>query len=179
MNKPQTQPDTNAKQVFRELVTINGKKYEEEVGVRWTLADFMRQPAKALGHHLGVERLVAVRAEHRREKCRLDLAEHQVRIGHDREVRAPRVHHRHRRREIPRELAFDLCVCLPRVRHDERRIDGPQRGRNNGSACRGQVGKRRSTRRRAHTRAEPARNTTPSPQRRADAAAWSLPWRPA
>jgi xanthine dehydrogenase iron-sulfur cluster and FAD-binding subunit A len=36
-------------------VTINGKKYEEEVEVRWTLADFMRQQLGLTGTHLGCE----------------------------------------------------------------------------------------------------------------------------
>src|SRR6478609_10919087 len=36
-------------------VTINGKRYEEEVEVRWTLADFMRQQLGLTGTHLGCE----------------------------------------------------------------------------------------------------------------------------
>ena len=36
-------------------VTINGKAYEEEVEVRFTLADFMRQQLGLTGTHLGCE----------------------------------------------------------------------------------------------------------------------------
>ena len=36
-------------------VTINGKKYQEEVEVRYTLADFMRQQLGLTGTHLGCE----------------------------------------------------------------------------------------------------------------------------
>ena len=36
-------------------VTINGKRYEEEVEVRFTLADFMRQQLGLTGTHLGCE----------------------------------------------------------------------------------------------------------------------------
>src|SRR5436305_15173047 len=36
-------------------VTINGKDYEEEVEVRWTLADFIRQQLGLTGTHLGCE----------------------------------------------------------------------------------------------------------------------------
>src|SRR5579884_3257056 len=36
-------------------VTINGKRYEEEVEVRYTLADFMRQQLGLTGTHLGCE----------------------------------------------------------------------------------------------------------------------------
>src|SRR5258706_7961540 len=36
-------------------VTINGKKYQEEVEVRYTLADFMRQQLALTGTHLGCE----------------------------------------------------------------------------------------------------------------------------
>jgi len=36
-------------------VTINGKTYEEEVEVRFTLADFMRQQLGLTGTHLGCE----------------------------------------------------------------------------------------------------------------------------
>jgi carbon-monoxide dehydrogenase small subunit len=36
-------------------VTINGKHYEEEVEVRFTLADFMRQQLGLTGTHLGCE----------------------------------------------------------------------------------------------------------------------------
>ena len=36
-------------------VTINGKSYEEEVEVRFTLADFMRQQLGVTGTHLGCE----------------------------------------------------------------------------------------------------------------------------
>ena len=36
-------------------LTINGKRYEEEVEVRFTLADFMRQQLGLTGTHLGCE----------------------------------------------------------------------------------------------------------------------------
>ena len=36
-------------------VTINGKNYQEEVEVRYTLADFMRQQLGLTGTHLGCE----------------------------------------------------------------------------------------------------------------------------
>src|SRR5262245_55061941 len=36
-------------------VTINGKRYDEEVEVRYTLADFMRQQLGLTGTHLGCE----------------------------------------------------------------------------------------------------------------------------
>src|SRR5215467_2998261 len=36
-------------------VTINGKRYDEEVEVRFTLADFMRQQLGLTGTHLGCE----------------------------------------------------------------------------------------------------------------------------
>ena len=36
-------------------VTINGKQYEEEVEVRFTLADFIRQQLGLTGTHLGCE----------------------------------------------------------------------------------------------------------------------------
>ena len=36
-------------------LTVNGKRYEEEVEVRWTLADFMRHQLGLTGTHLGCE----------------------------------------------------------------------------------------------------------------------------
>jgi carbon-monoxide dehydrogenase small subunit len=36
-------------------LTVNGKTYEEEVEVRWTLADFLRQQLGLTGTHLGCE----------------------------------------------------------------------------------------------------------------------------
>jgi carbon-monoxide dehydrogenase small subunit len=36
-------------------VTINGRRYEEDVEVRWTLADFIRQQLGLTGTHLGCE----------------------------------------------------------------------------------------------------------------------------
>ena len=36
-------------------LTVNGKKYEEEVEVRWHLADFLRQTLGLTGTHLGCE----------------------------------------------------------------------------------------------------------------------------
>jgi aerobic carbon-monoxide dehydrogenase small subunit len=36
-------------------LTVNGKRYEEEVEVRWTLADFVRQQLGLTGTHLGCE----------------------------------------------------------------------------------------------------------------------------
>ena len=36
-------------------VTVNGRAYEEEVEVRWTLADFLRQQLGLTGTHLGCE----------------------------------------------------------------------------------------------------------------------------
>ena len=39
----------------RSRVTVNGKRYEEEVEVRWTLADFLRHQINLTGTHLGCE----------------------------------------------------------------------------------------------------------------------------
>ncbi len=36
-------------------LTVNGKRYEEEVEVRWTLADFVRHQLGLTGTHLGCE----------------------------------------------------------------------------------------------------------------------------
>ena len=36
-------------------LTVNGKRYEEEVEVRWTLADFIRHQLGLTGTHLGCE----------------------------------------------------------------------------------------------------------------------------
>ena len=36
-------------------LTVNGKRYEEEVEVRWTLADFLRHQLGLTGTHLGCE----------------------------------------------------------------------------------------------------------------------------
>ena len=36
-------------------LTVNGKRYEEEVEVRWTLADFLRHQLDLTGTHLGCE----------------------------------------------------------------------------------------------------------------------------
>ena len=36
-------------------LTVNGKKYEEDVEVRWHLADFLRQTLGLTGTHLGCE----------------------------------------------------------------------------------------------------------------------------
>ena len=39
----------------RIALTVNGKRYEEEVEVRWTLADFLRHQLGLTGTHLGCE----------------------------------------------------------------------------------------------------------------------------
>lgn len=39
----------------RITLTVNGKKYEEDVEVRWHLADFLRQTLGLTGTHLGCE----------------------------------------------------------------------------------------------------------------------------
>ena len=39
----------------RIALTVNGKRYEEDVEVRWTLADFLRHQLHLTGTHLGCE----------------------------------------------------------------------------------------------------------------------------
>ena len=39
----------------RITLTVNGKRYDEEVEVRWTLADFLRHQLRLTGTHLGCE----------------------------------------------------------------------------------------------------------------------------
>ena len=48
-----------------------------------------RQFGKARAHHLGIQRLVALRAEHFREELRLHLAQHDIGIGHGERTAAP------------------------------------------------------------------------------------------
>ena len=67
-------------QTRRIALTVNGKRYEEEVEVRLTLADFIRHQLGLTGTHLGCEHgILTTLLEFLRDNP--DPTEHEVRIA--------------------------------------------------------------------------------------------------